>query len=162
MIPSLRGKLEALAERRDELERLLSDAGVVADQERYRAYSREFAQLEPVSVALAAEARARADLAGATDRVATIDYATRLSFLAPELERRLAPLRERQQRARALSERVSDWAGFASPSLGLAQGLSILAGTDAERRTVRAELERDLYAVLPTPPPPPGQAEQAS
>lgn len=77
--------------------------------------------------------RARADLAGATDRVATIDYATRLSFLAPELERRLAPLRERQQRARALSERVSDWAGFASPSLGLAQGLSILAGTDAER-----------------------------
>jgi len=63
MIPTLRHKLEALAERRDELERLLSDPGVLADQDRFRAFSREFAQLEPVSVALAAEAQARADLA---------------------------------------------------------------------------------------------------
>ncbi|MBC7989159.1 MAG: peptide chain release factor 1 [Luteimonas sp.] len=62
MIPTLRRKLEALAERRDELERLLSDPGVLADQDRFRAFSREFAQLEPVSVALAAEAQARADL----------------------------------------------------------------------------------------------------
>lgn len=65
MQATLRGKLEALAERRDELERLLSDPGVVADQARYRAYSREFAQLEPVATALAAETRARADLASA-------------------------------------------------------------------------------------------------
>ncbi len=65
MIPTLRRKLEALAERRDELERLLSDPGVLADQDRFRAFSREFAQLEPVSVALAAEAQSRADLAAA-------------------------------------------------------------------------------------------------
>jgi peptide chain release factor 1 len=65
MIPTLRRKLEALAERRDELERLLSDPGVLADQDRFRAFSREFAQLEPVSVALAAEAQTRADLAAA-------------------------------------------------------------------------------------------------
>ena len=65
MIPTLRRKLEALAERRDELERLLSDPGVLADQDRFRAFSREFSQLEPVSVALAAEAQARADLAAA-------------------------------------------------------------------------------------------------
>lgn len=77
--------------------------------------------------------RARTDLAAVTERVATIDYATRMSFLAPELERRLAPLQQRQREARDLRERVSDGAGFASPSLGLEQTLSVLAGTDAER-----------------------------
>ncbi|MBF6025786.1 peptide chain release factor 1 [Lysobacter niastensis] len=65
MTPSLRRKLEALAERREELERLLSDPGVIGDAERFRRLSREFAQLEPVANALAAEAQARRDLAGA-------------------------------------------------------------------------------------------------
>ncbi len=65
MTPTLRRKLLALAERREELERLLSDPDVVADNERFRNFSREFAQLEPVATALAAEARARDDLASA-------------------------------------------------------------------------------------------------
>ena len=65
MTPSLRRKLEALAERREELERLLADPGVAADNARFRDLSREFAQLEPVATALAAEARAKADLAAA-------------------------------------------------------------------------------------------------
>ncbi len=65
MLPSLRRKLEALLERRDELERLLSDPGVVADNERFRALSREFSQLEPVSTGLAAQAQARRDLESA-------------------------------------------------------------------------------------------------
>lgn len=62
MTPTLRRKLEALAERREELERLLADPGVVADNTRFRDFSREFSQLEPVATALAAEARAKADL----------------------------------------------------------------------------------------------------
>lgn len=65
MLPTLRHKLEALAERREELERLLSDPAVAADQARFRAYSREFARLEPLAAALADEARARDDLAAA-------------------------------------------------------------------------------------------------
>ena len=65
MLPTLRRKLEALAERRDELERLLADPGVAADQNRFRAFSREFAQLQPVATALADETRARDDLAAA-------------------------------------------------------------------------------------------------
>jgi peptide chain release factor 1 len=65
MHPSLRRKLEALLERREELERLLADPGVAADNERFRNLSREFAQLEPVANGLAAEARARSDLASA-------------------------------------------------------------------------------------------------
>jgi peptide chain release factor 1 len=61
MLPTLRRKLEALAERREELERLLSDPSTVADQSRFRALSREFAQLEPLSSALADERRALED-----------------------------------------------------------------------------------------------------
>lgn len=65
MTPTLRRKLEALAERREELERLLAEPDVVADNTRFRDLSREFAQLEPVATALADEARAKADLAAA-------------------------------------------------------------------------------------------------
>ncbi|WP_363796279.1 peptide chain release factor 1 [Lysobacter firmicutimachus] len=65
MTPTLRRKLEALVERREELERLLADPGVIGDSERFRKFSREFAQLEPVALALAEETRAKADLAAA-------------------------------------------------------------------------------------------------
>ncbi|KRG64473.1 peptide chain release factor 1 [Stenotrophomonas humi] len=65
MTPTLRRKLLALAERREELERLLSEPAVVADNERFRNFSREFSQLEPVANALAAETRAKEDLASA-------------------------------------------------------------------------------------------------
>jgi len=65
MTPTLRRKLLALAERREELERLLSDPDVVADNERFRNFSREFSQLEPIATALANETRAVEDLASA-------------------------------------------------------------------------------------------------
>ncbi|WP_287597933.1 peptide chain release factor 1 [Thermomonas sp.] len=65
MTPALRRKLEALLERREEVERLLSDPAVAADQARFRNLSREFAGLQPVAEALAAEAWAREDLAAA-------------------------------------------------------------------------------------------------
>ncbi|TQM06964.1 peptide chain release factor 1 (bRF-1) [Pseudoxanthomonas sp. 3HH-4] len=65
MTPTLRRKLEALAERREELERLLADPGVIGDSDRFRNLSREFSQLEPVANAMAEEKRAQADLAAA-------------------------------------------------------------------------------------------------
>ena len=65
MTPTLRRKLDALAERREEIERLLADPATVDDAARYRALMREFSQLEPISTGLAAEAQARADLAAA-------------------------------------------------------------------------------------------------
>src|SRR5690606_12305048 len=65
MTPAMRRKLEALLERREEVERLLADPAVAADQNRFRALSREFATLQAVADALAAEAQARADLAAA-------------------------------------------------------------------------------------------------
>lgn len=65
MHPTLRRKLEALAERRDELERLLADPGTADDAERFTRLSREFAQLQPLAAALAAQTQARNDLATA-------------------------------------------------------------------------------------------------
>ena len=62
MTPSLRRKFEALAERHEEVGHLLGDPGVIADNNRYRNLSREFAQLDPVVKALAAHAQAQADL----------------------------------------------------------------------------------------------------
>ena len=102
MLPSLRRKLEALAERREELERLLADPGVIGNAERFRNLSREFSQLEPVTVALAAEAQARRDLDAAQAMRGDPDFAemaeeeiasanARLAELESELMAQLVP-----------------------------------------------------------------------
>ena len=49
MKTSIVAKLEALQERHEEVEALLGDAAVIADQERFRALSREYAQLSDVT-----------------------------------------------------------------------------------------------------------------
>ena len=49
MKPSIVAKLEALQERHEEVEVMLGDAGIIADQEQFRALSREYAQLTDVS-----------------------------------------------------------------------------------------------------------------
>ncbi|HCN97216.1 MAG TPA: peptide chain release factor 1 [Leclercia sp.] len=49
MKPSIVAKLEALHERHEEVQALLGDAATIADQERFRALSREYAQLSDVS-----------------------------------------------------------------------------------------------------------------
>ncbi|MGI0117135.1 peptide chain release factor 1 [Zooshikella sp. RANM57] len=48
MKPSIHAKLENLAERYEELAALLSDAEVITDQERFRKFSKEYADLEDV------------------------------------------------------------------------------------------------------------------
>jgi peptide chain release factor 1 len=65
MTPSLRRKLEALAERHEEVGRLLAEPSVLADNKRFRDLSREFAQLDPVVAALADHEQAQRDLAAA-------------------------------------------------------------------------------------------------
>ncbi|AWH87525.1 peptide chain release factor 1 [Limnobaculum parvum] len=49
MKPSIVAKLEALQERHEEVQAHLGDASVIADQDRFRALSREYAQLEDVT-----------------------------------------------------------------------------------------------------------------
>jgi peptide chain release factor 1 len=48
MKESIRLKLEILQERYVEVGALLSDAGVIGDQNKFRELSREYAELEPV------------------------------------------------------------------------------------------------------------------
>ena len=54
MKDSIRSKLEGLRDRYDELAGLLADPEVIADQARFRRYSQEYSQLEPVARAWAA------------------------------------------------------------------------------------------------------------
>jgi len=49
MKPSIVAKLEALQERHEEVQALLGDAKTISDQDRFRALSREYAQLSDVS-----------------------------------------------------------------------------------------------------------------
>jgi peptide chain release factor 1 len=63
MTPSLRRKLEALSERREEVGRLLAEPGTAADPKRLRELGREYAQLEPMALALADYDAALAEIA---------------------------------------------------------------------------------------------------
>jgi peptide chain release factor 1 len=63
MTPSIRRKLEALAERHEEIGLLLSQPDVLADNSRFRTLSQEYAQLEPVATSLREHDQAERELA---------------------------------------------------------------------------------------------------
>ncbi|MFB4393623.1 MULTISPECIES: peptide chain release factor 1 [unclassified Pseudomonas] len=65
MKASLLKKLEILQDRFEELTALLGDAEVISDQTRFRAYSREYAEVEPVFVAYKQWRTVQDDLEGA-------------------------------------------------------------------------------------------------
>lgn len=65
MKASLLNKLDTLQDRFEELTALLGDAEVISDQTRFRAFSREYAEIEPVIEAFRDLRRVQADLEGA-------------------------------------------------------------------------------------------------
>ncbi len=65
MKASLRNKLEHLLERFEELSGLLADPEVISDQTRFRKYSQEFAELEPVVKTFGEYQQAQEDLQAA-------------------------------------------------------------------------------------------------
>ena len=67
MKESVYRKLEGLAERYEEVQALLSDAGVISDQSKFRELSKEYSQLEDISKAFADYQQAQQDLASAED-----------------------------------------------------------------------------------------------
>lgn len=67
MKDSVKRKLEGLLERNEEVLALLSDAEVISDQEKFRALSKEYAQLEDVVKAFKAFLQACEDLDGAKE-----------------------------------------------------------------------------------------------
>ncbi|MDF1624275.1 MAG: peptide chain release factor 1 [Pseudohongiella nitratireducens] len=62
MKASIMQKLEHLSDRYQEVQALLSDAEIIADQDRFRALSKEFAELEPIALEFAQYQGAQQDL----------------------------------------------------------------------------------------------------
>ncbi len=73
MKESVYRKLEALVERYEEVQALLSDAGVISDQSRFRELSKEYSQLEELSHAFGLYRQAQDDLASAEDMMKDSD-----------------------------------------------------------------------------------------
>jgi peptide chain release factor 1 len=73
MKASIQGKLESISERHEEIAALLGDADTISDQDRFRALSREYAQLEPVVSAFAAYRQTEKDLANAQEMARDTD-----------------------------------------------------------------------------------------
>ncbi|WP_298091386.1 DUF3526 domain-containing protein [uncultured Sphingomonas sp.] len=86
----------------------------------------------------------RPDLAGASDRMASLDHATKLTFLIPETEHRLATLHLARLAYARDQRRNARLAGFLAPPLGLSQALATLAGTDGARQ-YRFEAQARAY-----------------
>ncbi len=104
MKQSIRDKLEALAERHEEITGLLADPDVIADQSRFRALSQEYGQLEPVVQTFQAYRTAQQELANAEDMLQEDDaeiremageekkaLTERLEQLEQELQKHLLP-----------------------------------------------------------------------
>jgi peptide chain release factor 1 len=92
MTPNLQRKLEALAERHEEVGHLLADPGVLADNTRFRTLSREFSQLEPVVAALGEHRRVAAELEAARAMRADPEMRELAEAEIPLAESRLAEL----------------------------------------------------------------------
>ncbi|MFC4727936.1 peptide chain release factor 1 [Coralloluteibacterium thermophilus] len=94
MTPGLLRKLEALAERREEVGRLLAEPDVVADGARFRDLAREYAQLEPLAEGMAALDRARRELADAEAMRADPELRDLADEEIPAAQARIAALEE--------------------------------------------------------------------
>ncbi len=67
MNPSILTKLETLVERYEEVQHLLGDPGVIGDQNKFRALSKEYSQLEEVTHCFQAFQQAKEDLLAAEE-----------------------------------------------------------------------------------------------
>jgi peptide chain release factor 1 len=97
MTPSIRRKLESLAERHEELGLLLAQPDVLADTQRFRDLSREYAQVEPVAAALREHADAERELAQTRGMLADPELREMAADDVARLEARLAELDARMQ-----------------------------------------------------------------
>ena len=92
MTPSIRRKLEALAERHEEVGMLLSQPDVMGDNTRFRELSREYAQLEPVTASLREHDQAEHELADARSMLGDPDMREMAAEDIDRLEQRLVEL----------------------------------------------------------------------
>lgn len=98
MKASILTRLDRLAERFEELNALLGDAGVIADQQQFRKLSREHAELEPVVQALLSYRRTQAEQAEARTLLADPDFRELAEQDIRDADLRLLALEEDLQR----------------------------------------------------------------
>lgn len=67
MKPSIQSRLEQLQERFEEVSALLSDQGTIANQDKFRELSKEYAEIEPIIQCFKAWQQSRVDMAEATE-----------------------------------------------------------------------------------------------
>jgi peptide chain release factor 1 len=91
MKESISLKLETLQDRHEEIAALLSDPGVIADQNQFRRYSMEYAQLEPVVKAFTQYMQVRDDMLAAREMMDDSD-----SSMREMAQMELAELEEKQ------------------------------------------------------------------
>lgn len=100
MKASLLKKLEGLQDRYEELTALLGDAEVISNQNQFRAYSKEYAEVEPVILAYRDFCKVQADLDGAREMLKDSDPELR-AMAEEEVEQareQLVELEDRLQR----------------------------------------------------------------
>ncbi len=92
MTPSIRRKLEALAERHQEIGLLLSQPEVLADNNRFRELSQEYAQLEPIAASLREHDDATRELAESREMLEDAELREMALDDVARLEQRLREL----------------------------------------------------------------------
>jgi peptide chain release factor 1 len=97
MTPTIRRKLDALAERHEEIGLLLAQPEVLADGTRFRDLSREYAQLQPLSAALKSHDDAARELAEARAMLADPELGELAANDAARLEKHIAELDDQLQ-----------------------------------------------------------------
>ncbi|GAB3370346.1 peptide chain release factor 1 [Azotobacter armeniacus] len=130
MKASLLNKLDLLHDRYEELTALLGDAEVIAEQGRFRAYSREYAEVEPVVTAYREFRKVQGDLAGAQALLKDSD---------PDLREMAADeVAEAQERLVALEDRLQRMLLPKDPNDGRNVFLEIRAGTGGDEAAIFA------------------------
>jgi len=128
MKASLLNKLEILQDRFEELTALLGDAEVISDQTRFRAYSREYAEVEPVYTAYKEWRKVQDDLEGAQALLKDAD---------PDLrEMAVEEVREAKEQLLGLESNLQRMLLPKDPNDGRNVFLEIRAGTGGDEAAI--------------------------
>ena len=128
MKASLLNKLDTLQDRFEELTALLGDAEVIGDQTRFRAYSREYAEDEPVHVAYQGWRKVQDDLEGAQALLKDAD---------PDLrEMAVEEVRDAKDRLAVLESQLQRMLLPKDPNDGRNVFLEIRAGTGGDEAAI--------------------------
>jgi len=128
MKASLLNKLDILQDRFEELTALLGDAEVISDQTRFRAYSREYAEVEPVYAAYKEWCKVQGDLEGAQALLKDSD---------PDLrEMAVEEVREAKEQLLTLESQLQRMLLPKDPNDGRNVFLEIRAGTGGDEAAI--------------------------